>query len=107
MYFVNKMMVKVFYYVVNVLLILMNIIYLLNMNDLGISEKVEVYFQRFFFLFLVLLYKTYVILELIKMFYCYDYYIRMILLIYFLFYMDLFEKNDLEEVIFFQVLNIY
>lgn len=30
MYFVNKMMVKVFYYVVDVLLILMNIIYVLK-----------------------------------------------------------------------------
>lgn len=107
MYSVNKMMVKVSYYAVNVLLTLMNIIYVLNMNDLGTSEKVEVHSQRLSPLFSVPLYKTYVIPELIKMFHCHDYHIRMILLTYFPLYMDLFEKNDLEEVIFPQVLNIY
>lgn len=109
MHSVNKMMVKVSYYAVNVLLTLMNIIhvYVLNMNDLGTSEKVEVHSQRLSPLFSVPLYKTYVIPELIKMFHCHDYHIRMILLTYFPLYMDLFEKNDLEEVIFPQVLNIY
>lgn len=70
----------------------------------GTSEKVEVHSQRLSPLFSVPLYKTYVIPELIKMFYCHDYHIRMILLTYFPLYLDLFEKNDLEEVIFPQIL---
>lgn len=70
----------------------------------GTSEKVEVHSQRLSPLFSVPLYKTYVIPELIKMFHCHDYHIRMILLTYFPLYMDLFEKNDLEEVIFPQIL---
>lgn len=70
----------------------------------GTSEKVEVHSQRLSPLFSVPLYKTYVIPELIKMFYCHDYHIRMILLTYFPLYLDLFKKNDLEEVIFPQIL---
>lgn len=70
----------------------------------GTSEKVEVHSQRLSPLFSIPLYQMYVIPELIKMFHCHDYHIRMILLTYFPLYMDLFEKNDLEEVIFPQIL---
>ncbi|XP_048773103.2 protein-associating with the carboxyl-terminal domain of ezrin-like isoform X2 [Ostrea edulis] len=70
----------------------------------GTSMKVEVNFQKLSPLLTVPSYQKYVVPELIKMFHCHDYHIRMILLTYFSQYVDLFEKNDLENIIFPQVL---
>lgn len=70
---------------------------------LGTSEKVEVNSKRLSPLLPVTLYQKFVIPELFKMFHCHDYHIRIILLTYFPQYVDLFEKKDLEDVIFPQV----
>ncbi|XP_062607716.1 protein-associating with the carboxyl-terminal domain of ezrin-like isoform X2 [Saccostrea cucullata] len=70
----------------------------------GTHEKFEIKSQRLSPLLSVPTYQRYVIPELIKMFHCHDYYIRMILLNYFSQYVDLFEKKNLEEIIFPQIL---
>ncbi|XP_061183896.1 protein-associating with the carboxyl-terminal domain of ezrin-like isoform X2 [Saccostrea echinata] len=67
-------------------------------------EKFEMNSQRLSPFFSVPTYQRYVIPELIKMFHCHDYHIRMILLNYLSKYVDLFEKKNLEEIIFPQIL---
>ncbi|XP_021345414.1 protein-associating with the carboxyl-terminal domain of ezrin-like [Mizuhopecten yessoensis] len=55
-------------------------------------------------LFSVSTYRTYMIPEIYRVFHCHDYHIRMTLLTYFPHYIDLFEKENLEETILPQVL---